>query len=481
MTSGGRVRYRFDRFAVSPTRRALTCDGREIPLISRYFDLLTLLIARRGEAISRNELLDAVWQDVVVSDGALSQAIRTLRRVLGDDPRDPAFILTVQRHGYRFIFSEVVEERDESPLGDEVRLTATLRVDAENQVRELTSSEAMDDALTRLLQPISSPSDEEDRRDAAELLHMLGTREALHRLDRQTGHADARAVLRDARWDVATAGPVPIFGQPGALRSARVLIGLRLRRLWRLAGSRWSSGVAGGAVAGIIAALVGALALRAGPDSTATNAIFVALPLVGLGVGATGAVGVAGGLVIAEVLFRSRRTLALVVCGAAGGGIVGSTAHLLGLWVLEGLFGGNFAPVTGGVEGLAIGAAVGLGYAAATRTADGGMATPHGRNRLASSLLAGTVCAIAMALLAWSGRYLGAMSLDLVARTFPQSQVGLEPIARLLGETHVGPVTRVVVSAWEGLMFGSGLVLGLTRRPRGHAATNASEPDGLIS
>ncbi|PYQ18150.1 MAG: CadC family transcriptional regulator, partial [Acidobacteria bacterium] len=52
----------------------------------------------------RREILDAVWSDVVVSDGALSQAVRTLRRALGDDPREPVFIRTVSRHGYRFVF-----------------------------------------------------------------------------------------------------------------------------------------------------------------------------------------------------------------------------------------------------------------------------------------------------------------------------------------------------------------------------------------
>ena len=74
------VRYRFASFVVSPSRRAVIRDGREVPLIPRYFDLLMLLIARRGEAIHRREILDTVWSDVVVSDGALSQAVRTLRK-----------------------------------------------------------------------------------------------------------------------------------------------------------------------------------------------------------------------------------------------------------------------------------------------------------------------------------------------------------------------------------------------------------------
>ena len=82
------MRYRFGRFVLSPARRVLCEDGHEIALIPRYFDLLHLLIAQRNRAVNRQEIFDVVWADVVVSDGALTQAIRTIRRGLGDDRRD---------------------------------------------------------------------------------------------------------------------------------------------------------------------------------------------------------------------------------------------------------------------------------------------------------------------------------------------------------------------------------------------------------
>src|SRR5258705_13155777 len=99
---------------LSPRRRLLVRDGRELPLIPRYFDLLVFLVERRHEAVHRREIFDRVWSDVAVSDSALSQAIRTLRRTLGEDPREPRFIRTVSRHGYRFVFPEAVEEEDDS-------------------------------------------------------------------------------------------------------------------------------------------------------------------------------------------------------------------------------------------------------------------------------------------------------------------------------------------------------------------------------
>lgn len=55
-------------------------------------------------------------------------------------------------------------------------------------------------------------------------------------------------------------------------------------------------------------------------------------------------------------------------------------------------------------------------------------------------------------------------SLNAIARAFQGSQVGLAPLAQLLGEPDLGPLTRAVLGAWEGLLFGAGVVLGFTRR-----------------
>ena len=88
-------------------------DGRPLTLIPRYFDLLLFLVERRSDAVHRRDIFDNVWADVIVSDSALSQAIRTLRRTLGDDSREPVFIRTVSRHGYQFVCAGVIEEVDD--------------------------------------------------------------------------------------------------------------------------------------------------------------------------------------------------------------------------------------------------------------------------------------------------------------------------------------------------------------------------------
>jgi DNA-binding winged helix-turn-helix (wHTH) protein len=107
------IRYRFSDFTLSPQRRLLVRAGEEVPLIPRYFDLLVLLVERRHEAVHRREIFERVWADANVSDSALSQAVRTLRRTLGDDSSEPKFIRTVSRHGYRFVLAEVIEEEDD--------------------------------------------------------------------------------------------------------------------------------------------------------------------------------------------------------------------------------------------------------------------------------------------------------------------------------------------------------------------------------
>jgi len=450
-----RVRYRFGDFCVSPARRLLLRSGRELALIPRYLDLLILLLERRHEAVHRREIFETVWSDVVVSDGALSQAVRTLRRTLGDDSREPVYIRTVSRHGYRFAFDAVVEEpEDDAPLPAAAVAISPVPISP-------ARGDPFEDALEKLL----SEQDREARREAAEALHALGTAEALRRLGRRPGHEAARALLRDARWDVPGAGPVPLFGQPGGLTAARLLITLRLRHALRLARQRWAAACAGGAAAGAVAGALGGLALRLAPGSHAPASVAVTLALVGVIVGGLGAAGVGAGLAAAEAVARSLRGPALVLAGAVGGGTVGATSNLVGRWVLEGLFGRELSAVGGGLEGLAIGAAAGLGYALATPRHEGGMATPRGADRVRAAAITGLSCAAAAVVVTALGGHLAGTSLNFVARTFQGSQVGLAPLARMLGEPELGPLSRAVIGAYEGAFFGFGLALGLTRRP----------------
>jgi DNA-binding winged helix-turn-helix (wHTH) protein len=452
------LRYRFSEFILSPRRRMLLRNGREQPLIPRYFDLLVFLVEHRNEAVHRRDIFDRVWSDVVVSDSALSQAIRTIRRVLGDDSRAPRFVRTVSRHGYRFVFEDVNEEVDDGEW----------QAVAEASPREPdpprgAGTDSFESLLVRLTTVATNPSEEEEQREAAELLHGLGTSEALKRLGTRPRHAFARALLRDSRWDVSEAGPVPIFGQPSAVAVAHQLVSLRLRRAAAVASARWAGASIGGGLAGAFAGAAGGLMLMAAPGSAASFAVVPVLAGVGGCCGAAGGAGVGAGLSAAESIARSFRSIALIFGGAFGGGMAGAAAQWFGRWSLAALVGINLN-TGGGVEGIVIGGAAGLGYSLATSRADG-LAAPRGRRRLGVAGATAAVCGLAALGLTLAGWPLVGGTIHAIAQASVGSQAALTPLSRLVGEPGFGPLTAAVIGTGEGALFGLGMTLGLTRRP----------------
>src|SRR3954454_20227718 len=95
--------FRFARFTLDAADRRLRRDGAPVELNARYLDALCLLVGDAGKLIPKERFLDEVWRGVPVTDEALTQCIKTLRRQLGDDAARPRFIETVPKHGYRFI------------------------------------------------------------------------------------------------------------------------------------------------------------------------------------------------------------------------------------------------------------------------------------------------------------------------------------------------------------------------------------------
>ena len=105
--------FRFDCFELDPGNRRLCRDGAPVELNARYLDALVLLAAEQGRLVSKDRFLDEVWRGIPVTDEALTQCIKTLRRQLGDDAANPRFIETVPKHGYRFLAA--VEVTDGEP------------------------------------------------------------------------------------------------------------------------------------------------------------------------------------------------------------------------------------------------------------------------------------------------------------------------------------------------------------------------------
>lgn len=90
------------------SRREARLAGRRIQLTTAQFDLLTVLAQHPGQVFSRMQLLDATQGEAFEGyDRTVDAHIKNLRRALGDDPRDPRYIVTVRGVGYKFAEPEV--------------------------------------------------------------------------------------------------------------------------------------------------------------------------------------------------------------------------------------------------------------------------------------------------------------------------------------------------------------------------------------
>jgi DNA-binding winged helix-turn-helix (wHTH) protein len=93
----------FDRFELDEADARLECDGEAVALAPKPFAVLCALARTPGRLVTKNALLDLVWGHRFVTESVLKSAISEVRSALGDDPRQPRYIETVSRRGYRFI------------------------------------------------------------------------------------------------------------------------------------------------------------------------------------------------------------------------------------------------------------------------------------------------------------------------------------------------------------------------------------------
>jgi DNA-binding winged helix-turn-helix (wHTH) protein/Tol biopolymer transport system component len=96
-------RYEFGPFRLDCRTRELSRGDTVIPLTPKAFDLLRALVTAADSVVEKDALLKLVWPDSFVSEDSLTQQIALLRRTLGEGADRPQYILTVPRHGYRFI------------------------------------------------------------------------------------------------------------------------------------------------------------------------------------------------------------------------------------------------------------------------------------------------------------------------------------------------------------------------------------------
>src|SRR6195256_2860881 len=96
-------RYHFGPFSLDPAEHTLLRGNQVVSLTPKAFETLALLVRSSGHLVRKEELLERVWHDTVVEEGNLNVIIHTLRKALGDDPRESKYIETVAKCGYRFV------------------------------------------------------------------------------------------------------------------------------------------------------------------------------------------------------------------------------------------------------------------------------------------------------------------------------------------------------------------------------------------
>ena len=100
MADSAETGFRFGAFRYDPAQRLLYRNGELVQLQPKVLELLEILLRRRGEAISRDDLLKALWPDCVVEEIGLARNVSLLRKALGEDAG--SYVETVPKRGYRF-------------------------------------------------------------------------------------------------------------------------------------------------------------------------------------------------------------------------------------------------------------------------------------------------------------------------------------------------------------------------------------------
>ena len=96
--------YEFDNFRIDSGKRLFSNGGPEpIPLTPKIVDTLLYLVSRHGTVIDKDELMSAIWPDSIVEENNLNKNISVLRHVLGENPGDNRYIVTVPGKGYKFV------------------------------------------------------------------------------------------------------------------------------------------------------------------------------------------------------------------------------------------------------------------------------------------------------------------------------------------------------------------------------------------
>ena len=95
--------FRLADWLVQPSLNRLTLDDQVVQLEPKQMDVLVYLAENAGQVVSKNDITDAVWPDLFITESVITRSIAGLRRAFGDDAKNPRFIETISKRGYRLI------------------------------------------------------------------------------------------------------------------------------------------------------------------------------------------------------------------------------------------------------------------------------------------------------------------------------------------------------------------------------------------
>src|SRR5882762_3232431 len=107
--------FRVEEWTVEPQLNSLERSGQTVRLEPKVMQVLVYLAEHCGELVTKEQLIRAVWADTFVTDDVLTRCISELRKALSDDPKQPRFIETIPKGGYRLVAN--VQRSEDSLLG----------------------------------------------------------------------------------------------------------------------------------------------------------------------------------------------------------------------------------------------------------------------------------------------------------------------------------------------------------------------------
>ena len=233
------------------------------------------------------------------------------------------------------------------------------------------------------------------------------------------------------------------------------LVWVRLRREKLEILKSTLGGAFGAAVSGLLVGLVLGILLvlfRQTPVFVSTTMILV-LASLGCIAGLMTGIGISLGMSAMRSIGYRHSPYWSVAGAVLGGAFIGGILHLIGVDTFQALFGQRLSEIAGAYEGAIIGLGLSLGYLL------GGIAVKRKiPTRIVLAALGTMLAAIVLTLI--QGNLFSA-SIETIARSFVHSQINLQPLAKLFGETNYGQLSRLILGAAEGLLFGGGLTLGL--------------------